>query len=321
MSNFYAIVPAAGTGSRFGGPQPKQYALLNGIAVIRRAVGVLLADPRIRLIVVAVHASDQIASQVLAEECASGRVKVIGCGGETRAKTVRNALTAVIGNGATKTDWVLVHDAARPGLPFEALQRLMHLSQTDVIGGLLALPVVDTIKRAGKDHHASIAETLPREGLWQAQTPQMFRVGQLTNAVDGCLRNSKEPTDEAQAMEHDGHLHGRAEGEDRLTDDEGPPDRDVPQGTRHRVTLFGAKGHIKLRRDPAESSFVVHGLLRPCPVCLLLSYAKTAPGAMVCGGRPPLQTSLQLAPKRKHEKHRWWRNMTRRCMASVRLAP
>lgn len=205
MSNFYAIVPAAGTGSRFGGPQPKQYALLNGIAVIRRAVGVLLADPRIRLIVVAVHASDQIASQVLAEECASGRVKVIGCGGETRAKTVRNALTAVIGNGATKTDWVLVHDAARPGLPFEALQRLMHLSQTDVIGGLLALPVVDTIKRAGKDHHASIAETLPRESLWHAQTPQMFRVGQLTNAVDGCLRNSKEPTDEAQAMEHDGH--------------------------------------------------------------------------------------------------------------------
>ncbi|MBX7228364.1 MAG: 2-C-methyl-D-erythritol 2,4-cyclodiphosphate synthase [Burkholderiaceae bacterium] len=205
MNNFYAIVPAAGMSTRFGAAHPKQYALLNGLAVIRHSVRILLAEPRICLIVVAVAASDEKAAEILAEEVASGRVKVIACGGESRAKTVRNALTAVVGNGAEKTDWVLVHDAARPGLPFEALQRLMHLSQSDVIGGLLALPVADTLKRAGKEHHASVTATLAREDVWQAQTPQLFQIGQLTQAIEACLRNNCEPGDEAQAMEYEGH--------------------------------------------------------------------------------------------------------------------
>jgi 2-C-methyl-D-erythritol 4-phosphate cytidylyltransferase / 2-C-methyl-D-erythritol 2,4-cyclodiphosphate synthase len=205
MENFYAIVPAGGAGTRFNAAQPKQYALMNGVPVIQRAVRVLLADPRIRLIVVAVARSDKTATQMLAEECAGGRVKVVACGGETRAKTVRNALTAIEGNGANKTDWVLVHDAARPGLPFEALQRLMQISQNNVAGGLLALPVADTIKRAGKEHHASVEMTLSREGLWHAQTPQMFRCGPLTEALDESLNDGVEPTDEAQAMERAGH--------------------------------------------------------------------------------------------------------------------
>lgn len=205
MENFYAIVPAGGAGTRFNAAQPKQYALMNGVPVIQRAVRVLLADPRIRLIVVAVARVDKLAAQLLAEECAGGRVKVVACGGETRAKTVRNALTALAGNGANPTDWVLVHDAARPGLPFEALQRLMQLSSSNVVGGLLAVPVADTLKRAGQDHHASVELTLWRQGLWHAQTPQMFRYAGLIEALDESLNDGVEPTDEAQAMERAGH--------------------------------------------------------------------------------------------------------------------
>jgi 2-C-methyl-D-erythritol 4-phosphate cytidylyltransferase/2-C-methyl-D-erythritol 2,4-cyclodiphosphate synthase len=204
MSNFYAVVTAGGSGSRFNAEKPKQYAQLAGIPVIRHSIVTLLSDARIRLIVVAVAPTDRVAAHLLGELVATGRVKVIGCGGETRAKTVRNALTAVAGNGAKPGDWVLVHDAARPGLKLDALQRLMHLDENNVVGGLLAIPLADTVKRAGRDHHASVEMTISREGLWLAQTPQMFRLQELTNALDACFADGAEPTDEAQAMEREG---------------------------------------------------------------------------------------------------------------------
>jgi 2-C-methyl-D-erythritol 4-phosphate cytidylyltransferase / 2-C-methyl-D-erythritol 2,4-cyclodiphosphate synthase len=209
MTKFFAVVPAAGSGSRFGGEVPKQYALLGGVQVLNRTVRTLLADNRIEKIYVAVAPDDTRAAQVLAHEVASGRVRVIASGGETRARTVRNALTAVTGGGAKSDDWVLVHDAARPGLDAATLGRLIDTLKDHAVGGLLALPVADTIKRETKDSAeqgaALVESTVYRTGLWQAQTPQMFRVGLLAQALSEALQDEADPTDEAQAMERSGH--------------------------------------------------------------------------------------------------------------------
>jgi 2-C-methyl-D-erythritol 4-phosphate cytidylyltransferase / 2-C-methyl-D-erythritol 2,4-cyclodiphosphate synthase len=209
MTKFFAVVPAAGSGSRFGGEVPKQYALLGGVHVLNRTVRTLLAEQRIEKIYVAVAPDDTRAAQVLAHEVASGRVRVIASGGETRARTVRNALTAVTGGGAKSDDWVLVHDAARPGLDTGSLGRLIDTLKDHQVGGLLALPVADTIKRQAKDSaqngEAMVESTVYRAGLWQAQTPQMFRVGLLAQALSEALQDEADPTDEAQAMERSGH--------------------------------------------------------------------------------------------------------------------
>jgi 2-C-methyl-D-erythritol 2,4-cyclodiphosphate synthase len=122
---------------------------------------------------------------------------------------VRNALTAVTGGGAKSDDWVLVHDAARPGLDAVTLGRLIDTLKEHPVGGLLALPVADTIKREQKDRAQGAPElvesTVYRTGLWQAQTPQMFRIDLLVQALNEALQDEAEPTDEAQAMERGGH--------------------------------------------------------------------------------------------------------------------
>lgn len=208
MTKFFAVVPAAGSGSRFGGEVPKQYARLGGVPVLNRTVRTLLAEPRIERVYVTVAADDKRAADLLAHEVASGRVKVIASGGETRARTVRNALTAVTGGGAKNDDWVLVHDAARPGLDAAALARLIDTVKDHAVGGLLAVPVADTIKReikAEEAAHKQVESTVYRTGLWQAQTPQMFRVGLLVQALNEALQDEAEPTDEAQAIERSGH--------------------------------------------------------------------------------------------------------------------
>jgi 2-C-methyl-D-erythritol 4-phosphate cytidylyltransferase / 2-C-methyl-D-erythritol 2,4-cyclodiphosphate synthase len=214
LTKFFAVVPAAGNGSRFGGEVPKQYARLGGIPVINRTVRTLLAEPRIERVYVTVAADDMRAVDMLAHEVASGRVKVIASGGETRARTVRNALTAVTGGGAKNDDWVLVHDAARPGLDAATLARLIDTLIDHTVGGLLAVPVADTIKREEKSEIEAkhVESTVYRTGLWQAQTPQMFRVGLLVQALNEALQDEAEPTDEAQAIERSGHapqlVHG-----------------------------------------------------------------------------------------------------------------
>jgi 2-C-methyl-D-erythritol 4-phosphate cytidylyltransferase / 2-C-methyl-D-erythritol 2,4-cyclodiphosphate synthase len=207
VTKFFAVVPAAGSGSRFGGEVPKQYARLGGVPVINRTVRTLLAEPRIERVYVTVATDDQRAADLLAHEVASGRVKVIASGGETRARTVRNALTAVTGGGAKNDDWVLVHDAARPGLDAATLARLIDTLKDHAVGGLLAVPVADTVKREEKSEAAQkeVESTVYRAGLWAAQTPQMFRVGLLVQALNEALQDEAEPTDEAQAIERSGH--------------------------------------------------------------------------------------------------------------------
>lgn len=206
-----AIVPAAGVGARAACAVPKQYRLLHGRPMLRRAVCALLADPRILQVRVAVMAGDPWVAQALA-----GLPRTVWrpCGGPTRAATVRAALR----DAALAPDaWVLVHDAARPGLPAEALARLIDACQSQGQGGLLALPVSDTVKQAAvvavssrrTDGEPGVAplravdRTVPRERLWLAQTPQMFPAAELGAALDACATDDR-VTDEASAIELSG---------------------------------------------------------------------------------------------------------------------
>lgn len=208
-----AIVPAAGVGqraARAGEPVvPKQYRLLAGQPMLRHAVHALVADPRIDRVLVAVSAGDPWAEAALA---GLPRTECRPCGGATRAATVMAALAEC---GAADRDWVLVHDAARPGLPADALARLIDACLPDEVGGLLAQPVADTVKssrgRAGTERGEASAPsrvraTVQREGLWLAQTPQMFRAGTLRQALADAQANGLNVTDEASAIEAAGRL-------------------------------------------------------------------------------------------------------------------
>jgi len=194
-----AIVPAAGVGARASLPGmqaiPKQYRPLAGQAMLRRAVRALLAEPRIAQVRVAVTAGDGWVDEALQD---LPRTVWRPCGGATRADTVANALAD---SGAREQDWVLVHDAARPGLTPAALARLIDACLDDPVGGLLAMPVADTVK-AGD---ARVARTVDRQGLWLAQTPQMFRAGMLARALADAARGGIAVTDEASAIEAAGH--------------------------------------------------------------------------------------------------------------------
>ena len=194
-----AIVPAAGVGARARGPQdtdvPKQYRKLGELSMLRLAVGALLADPRISEVRVEVSAADEWVDDALA---GLPRTRIMRCGGPTRAATVSGALAA---GAIDPRAWVLVHDAARPGLPVDALARLIHACRTEDRAGLLAWPVADTVKRGTA---GAVQATVPRDGLWLAQTPQMARAGVLQAALDCATADGVEVTDEASALEHAG---------------------------------------------------------------------------------------------------------------------
>jgi 2-C-methyl-D-erythritol 4-phosphate cytidylyltransferase len=174
-----------------GSALPKQYRPLGGQPMLRHAVLALLSDPRVREVRVAVSDGDRWVQAALA-----GLPRTVWrpCGGATRACTVANALADC---GAADDDWILVHDAARPGLPGDALGRLIDACLDDAVGGLLALPMRDTVK-AGS---ARVVRTLDRQELWLAQTPQMFRAGLLARALRAAADNGVEVTDEASAVE------------------------------------------------------------------------------------------------------------------------
>jgi 2-C-methyl-D-erythritol 4-phosphate cytidylyltransferase len=194
-----AIVPAAGVGARASRPGaepvPKQYRPLAGQPMLRHAVRALLADERVSQVRVAVTPGDGWVDSALA-----GLPRTVwrACGGATRADTVAGALAD---SGVADDTWVLVHDAARPGLPESALRRLIDACLADPVGGLLALPVADTVK-GGRDR---VERTLDRNGLWLAQTPQMFRAGVLRDALTAASVNGVTVTDEASALEAAGY--------------------------------------------------------------------------------------------------------------------
>lgn len=190
-----ALIPAAGGGSRFGGDLPKQYADLSGRPLLGRTIERIGGTLELDAIVVALAPDDTYFQGV------GGRfsgAEPLRCGGATRAETVANALAALAGR-CDDGDWILVHDAARPCVPVEALQRLTAELADDAVGGLLAIPVADTLKREDRATPGRVLRTEERAGLWQAQTPQMFRYGILRTAMGrpGALA----ATDEAAAVE------------------------------------------------------------------------------------------------------------------------
>jgi 2-C-methyl-D-erythritol 4-phosphate cytidylyltransferase len=188
------LIPAAGVGSRMGGELPKQYLPIFNLPMIQHTVSVFAQHAAITKIYVVLSPQDM---EFQAWQSAfSEHVEILHCGGDTRAETVLNGLQA-IASEMVSDDWVLVHDAARPCLSAEALQRLIDTLKDDEVGGLLATPVADTLKRA--DSHGRVKLTESREYLWRAQTPQMFRYGLLKRALEQA--NSHAPTDEAQAIE------------------------------------------------------------------------------------------------------------------------
>jgi 2-C-methyl-D-erythritol 4-phosphate cytidylyltransferase len=174
---YQALIAAAGTGSRFASETPKQYALLEGKPVLQHAIDRLAAGLPLHRIYVALAPEDRWYDRAVG---AQERVTALRCGGATRAATIRNALGALA--DAANDDWIVVHDAARPCIDRASLARLERELADDDVGGLLAVPVVSALKRA--DDSGRVAGTQPREGLWHAQTPQVFRFGVLREALE-----------------------------------------------------------------------------------------------------------------------------------------
>lgn len=187
------MVPAAGTGTRMGDGLPKQYHLLAGRPMIWHALEVLCGSHSIQRVFVVLAEQDDNWERFDWTELGV-KLAVLRCGGATRADSVLNGLLS-ISAVAKAGDWILVHDAARPCLSAAQLDRLIDQVGCDETGGILAVPVADTLKRAAPDRR--IEATLPREHLWLAQTPQMFRYGLLREA----LSHNRVVTDEACAVE------------------------------------------------------------------------------------------------------------------------
>jgi len=190
---FFGLIPAAGAGERMGLATPKQYLELRGRTMLYHSVKALLADDRIDTVFVVLAPADHEFKQHPWGEFGE-RVAPLYCGGATRHDSVLNGLVAA-SSTVEPDDWILVHDAARPCLGLCELQRMLDTLAADEVGGILAVPVADTLKRA--DAADRIQATEPREHLWQAQTPQMFRHGLLLQA----LSRTANLTDEAGAVE------------------------------------------------------------------------------------------------------------------------
>jgi len=197
MNKYHVIIPAAGHSSRFRGSSGpfKQYADLGGVPVIKRSVDTFSSQACIESVYVVVSPEDKYVES-LGLEINGGKVRVLKVGGATRAETVRNALIKIEEDVDPK-DWVLVHDAARPLITADLIQKLIKSLQNEEVGGLLAIPVSDTLKLATAE--SFVSETVPRERLWAAQTPQMFRFELLLRALNTC--DLDKITDESGAIE------------------------------------------------------------------------------------------------------------------------
>ena len=188
---FYALVPCAGFGERAGTTRPKQYQTVAGRSVVAHTLAALRSVSRINQSLVVLSPGDSVF-----EAHAEGfNGWVSRTGGDSRAQTVSNGLQALEAHGALPHDWVLVHDAARCLVRSEWIDALINACADDEVGGLLALPLADTLKHAT---NGRVQSTLDRTGKWQAQTPQMFRLGVLQTALK---RAGPEITDEASAVE------------------------------------------------------------------------------------------------------------------------
>jgi 2-C-methyl-D-erythritol 4-phosphate cytidylyltransferase len=199
MTQFHALIPCAGTGSRAGTAQPKQYQPLAGQPMVMHTVQALAQVPQLDSgwLVLSPQDDHEWPSQDW-----PARFRRVTCGGAIRAESVFNGLKAMLAAGLDPQDWVLVHDAARCLVSPESVGRLIDACQTDAVGGLLALPLPDTLK---SEEGGRVAATVPREHKWLAQTPQMFRLQMLHDALANVAGSGFAGiTDEASAIERMG---------------------------------------------------------------------------------------------------------------------
>lgn len=204
---YWAVVPAAGAGRRMGMEVPKQYLKLGKQTVLEHTIDALLACKRFSCIVVVISADDEYWTTL--ETRYSGRRVVTVYGGEERCHSVLAGLELLAESGSDD-DWVLVHDAARPCVRPGDINKLIEVLGSDSDGGLLGIPVADTMKRS--DNSGTIESTVSRENLWRALTPQMFRLGQMRAALQQAVASNAMVTDEAAAMELAGYRPRMVEG-------------------------------------------------------------------------------------------------------------
>jgi len=204
----WAVVPAAGRGTRFGGAVPKQYLEVAGESLLAHSLRALLAHPTVEGAVVVLADDDTFWP---GWNMFAGKPILACIGGDARSDSVLAGLAA-LPDSVRADDFVLVHDAARPNLGLDDLDQLLERGRNDLVGAILAAPVRDTLKRAGDD--GGIDGTQPRERLWRALTPQLFRRLQLTRALEAARRDGLTVTDESMAMEQQGLRPLLVEGSD-----------------------------------------------------------------------------------------------------------
>lgn len=199
LRNFWAVVPAAGVGRRMGAEQPKQYLRILNQTILEHSLRPFCDHALVKGIAV-VLAEDDPHWQALA---VSGHDKITTApGGRERCHSVLNGLERVSAL-AHDDDWILVHDAARPCLAVKDIDQLIAEVKDHPVGGILAVPVSDTVKKAGQNHEIQV--TINRDNLWRALTPQMFRLGPLKKCIASAIDEDRMVTDEAQAMENSGY--------------------------------------------------------------------------------------------------------------------
>lgn len=209
-AHFWLVIPAAGVGARMAADRPKQYLQLAGRCILEHTLDCFLDHPGLRGVVVSLAEDDPFWPNLA---CSRDSRIYRAPGGAERADSVLNGLLRLGELGADEQDWVLVHDAARPNLSVGDLDLLLAELADDPVGGLLAVPARDTLKRVGRD--GRVRETIDRSVVWQAYTPQMFRLGALHRALAEALVSDVTVTDEASAIEWAGQaprlIEGRAD--------------------------------------------------------------------------------------------------------------
>ena len=207
LPSFWVVIPAAGIGSRMRADRPKQYLQLAGRTILEHSLNCFLDHPRLKGLVLSLAADDPFWPTLA---CVNDPRICRAVGGAERADSVLAGLLQLLELGAQPDDWVLVHDAARPNLARSDLDALLSELADDPVGGLLAVPTRDTLKRAGAD--GRVQETVDRSVIWQAYTPQMFRFAALHRALADALVAGVAITDEASALEWAGQAPKLVEG-------------------------------------------------------------------------------------------------------------
>ncbi|NTS78061.1 2-C-methyl-D-erythritol 4-phosphate cytidylyltransferase [Catenovulum sp. SM1970] len=203
----YAIVPAAGVGKRMAANQPKQYLMLNGKTILEHTLERLLSVDEIEHLVLVVSKGDAYLDDLLGEFLNKHQERVSVChGGAERVDSVLAGLKFAESHVDNQACWALVHDAARPCVPKQDIKKLIEQVNAEQAGGLLAVPVRDTMKRADSQQQTQVLTTVDRAHLWHALTPQMFELTALIHAIQSGLQSGVVITDEASAIEAAGHL-------------------------------------------------------------------------------------------------------------------